>query len=84
MLIWAYGVNRTLERGGAPDDGTDVANNIFNMVFDGVSGQVVYSVNRIPDSKVHGANMGPTWVLSSPDGPHVVPINLAIRDVLFS
>ena len=22
------------------------------------------------DSKVHGANMGPTWVLSAPDGPH--------------
>ena len=25
-----------------------------------------------PDSKVHGANMGPTWVQSSPDGPHVL------------
>ena len=23
--------------------------------------------------------MGPTWVLSAPDGPHVGPINLAIR-----
>ena len=34
----------------------------------------------IPDSKVHGANMGPTWVLSVPDGPHVGPMNLAIRD----
>ena len=32
-----------------------------------------------PDSKVHGANMGPTWVLSVPDGPHVGPMNLAIR-----
>ena len=32
-----------------------------------------------PDSKVHGANMGPTWVLSAPDGPHVSPMNLAIR-----
>ena len=27
-----------------------------------------------PDSKVHGANMGPTWVLSAPRGPHVGPI----------
>ena len=27
----------------------------------------------IPDSKVHGANMGPTWVLSAPDGSHVDP-----------
>ena len=32
-----------------------------------------------PDSKVHWANMGPTWVLSAPDGPHVGPMNLAIR-----
>ena len=32
-----------------------------------------------PDKKVHGANMGPTWVLSAPDGPHVGPMNLAIR-----
>ena len=31
-----------------------------------------------PDNKVHGANMGPTWVLSAPDGPHVDPITLAI------
>ena len=26
-----------------------------------------------PDSNVHGANMGPTWVLSAPDGPHFGP-----------
>ena len=32
-----------------------------------------------PDNKVHGANMGPTLVLSAPDGPHVGPMNLAIR-----
>ena len=36
-----------------------------------------------PDSKVHGANMGPTWVLSAPDGPHVGHMNLAIRVVQF-
>ena len=24
--------------------------------------------------------MGPTWVLSAPDGPHDGPMNLAIRD----
>ena len=35
---------------------------------------------QIPDSKVHGANMGPIWVLSAPDGPHVGPMNLAIRN----
>ena len=31
-----------------------------------------------PDSKVHEANMGPTWVLLDPDGLHVGPMNLAI------
>ena len=33
------------------------------------------------DSKVHGVNMGPTWVLSAPDGSHVGPMNPAIRVV---
>ena len=33
-----------------------------------------------PYGKVHEANMGPTWVLSAPDGPHVGPMNLAIRN----
>ena len=34
-----------------------------------------------PDSKVHGANMGPTWVLSAPDGPDIGPMNLAVSDM---
>ena len=37
-------------------------------------------LDNTPDSKVHWANMGPTWVLSAPGGPHVGPMNLAIRD----
>ena len=32
-----------------------------------------------PDSNVHGANMGPTWVLAALGGPHVGPMNLAVR-----
>ena len=39
----------------------------------------LYSYSAVPDNKVHGANMGPTWVLSAPDGPLVGPMNLAIR-----
>ena len=35
----------------------------------------------LPDSKVHGAYMGPTWVLSAPAGPHIGPMNLAIKAV---
>ena len=37
--------------------------------------------HHIPNSKVHGANMGPTWGLSAPDGPHFGPMKLAIRDL---
>ena len=33
---------------------------------------------RSPDSKVHGANMGPIWVRQDPGGPHVGPMNSAI------
>ena len=40
--------------------------------------QNIYTSINFSDSKVHGANMGLTWVLSSPDGPHVGPMNLAI------
>ena len=32
-----------------------------------------------PDSKIYGANMGSTWVLSVPGGPHVGLINFVIR-----
>ena len=42
----------------------------------------LHNLYAIPDSKVHGANMGPTWVLSAPDGPYVGPMNLANRDIL--
>ena len=49
VLIWAYGVNRTLREGGVPDHGINITKNIFNMVIDGVSGsgQVKYFVNCV-------------------------------------
>ena len=37
-----------------------------------------YVVVLLPYSKVHGANMGPTWGRQDPGGPHVGHINLAI------
>ena len=40
------------------------------------------SPKPFPDSKVRVANMGPTWVLADPGGPHVGPMNLAIKDGL--
>ena len=35
-----------------------------------------------PDSKVHGANMGPIWGRQDPAGPHVGPMNFAIWALL--
>ena len=43
---------------------------------------VLVKNNTGPDSKVRGASMGPTWALSSPDWPHVGPMNLALRGLL--
>ena len=31
-----------------------------------------------PDSKVHGANMGPIWGRQDPGGPHDGPMNFAV------
>ena len=35
-----------------------------------------------PDTKVHVANMGHTWGWEDPGGPHVGPINFAIRVII--
>ena len=57
--------------------------NVISMVYvPWIWLQFLCIVDGIPDSKVHGVNMGPTWALSAPDGPHVGPMNLAIRDGL--
>ena len=37
---------------------------------------IVPVIYQSPDSNVHGAKMGPTWVLSAPDGPMLVPWTL--------
>ena len=34
----------------------------------------------IPDSKAHGANMGPNWGRQDPGGPYIGPTNFAIWD----
>ena len=36
---------------------------------------------HVPDSKVHGANMGLIWGQQVPGGPHVGPTNFAISDI---
>ena len=37
-----------------------------------------FQCQAYPDSKVHGANMGPIWGQQDPGGPHVGPLNFAI------
>ena len=37
-----------------------------------------------PDSKVHGANMGPIWGGQDPGGRHVGPMNLTIWELFVS
>ena len=47
--------------------------------------EVLEELNQIiPASKVHGANMGPTWGPQDPGGPHAGHMYLAIWDVLYS
>ena len=49
------------------------------ITFSRINTVVVYFISN-PESEVRGANMGPTWVLSAPDGPHVGPMNFDIRE----
>ena len=51
------------------------------MFFKYVIIMVGASKETYSDSKIRGANMGPTWALSAPGGPHVGPKILAIRVV---
>ena len=41
-------------------------------------GKTSWNIIVYSDSKVHGSNTVPTWVLSAPDGPHLSPMKLAI------
>ena len=49
---------------------------ILQFVFSWLPVRLLYGI--YPDSKVHGANVGPTWGQQGPGGPHVGPMNLAI------
>ena len=62
------------------DKGNDYYHNvkyyISNVLFSSTFARIVSRCFDNPDSTVPGANMGPIWVLSAPDGPHVGPRNL--------
>ena len=44
------------------------------------TGSGLVSVN--PDSKVHGANIGPIWGRQDPGGPQMSHVNLAIWEAI--
>ena len=54
----------------------------YNLISTSIFEIVHCDWSYILDSKFRVANMGPTWVLTAPGGPHVGPMNLAIRDVM--
>ena len=43
---------------------------------------MLFWMNKFPDSKVHGAKMGPSWGRQNPGGPHVGPIYFACFGLL--
>ena len=47
---------------------------IYIDVYDGMAIDLPF----YPDSKIHVANMGPTWDRQDPGKPHVGPMYLAI------
>ena len=57
---------------------TDILPSWFTITWAMICCCLVLVRPPYPDSKVHGANMGPTWILSAPDGPQVGLMNLAI------
>ena len=54
---------------------------LLSVPSDGFVAHLSCLLETVPDNKVHGANMGPTWVLSAPERPHVGPMNHAIRGI---
>ena len=45
ILLWAYGVNRTLQQGFSPDDGAKIFQNVINLTFEGITGSVTIDEN---------------------------------------
>ena len=57
---------------------TDTAEFIASSAGNKHRNILFYAPGNNPDSKVHGANMGPTWGQLDPGMPHVGHVNFAI------
>ena len=57
---------------------------VWYNISEFMSGDWLFSkVVSTPDSKVHGANMGPIWGRQDPGGPYVGPMNLGASPLIF-
>ena len=50
----------------------------FGFLWPGIHRCYTGILQCYPDSKVHGAKMGPIWGRQDPDGPHIGPMNFAV------
>ena len=55
---------------------------VIDQALRQTSGNTRWWRHHVPDSKVHGANMGPIWGRQDPGGPHVGPMNFAVWNTL--
>ena len=64
-MLWALGVNRTLEEGKSPDDGLAVSKNMRNTTFEGMMGPV--AVDEKGDGK-------PNYMINMIQNKTLVPL----------
>ena len=58
-------------------------NMIHGSFWNGLKISLFQVPNSFPGSKVHGANMGPTWGRQDPGGPHIGPVNFAVWEFAY-
>ena len=63
-----------------PDVEVRISRNNYVNAFDadGQASAIAWWSSTVPDSKVHGDNMGSIWGQRDPGGPHVGPMDFAI------
>ena len=74
--------DKTVVRSSYLHNGISYTGKITSLYW--IRAQYLWSHCRNPDSKAHGANMGPIWGWQDPCGHHVGPMNFAIWEALES
>ena len=74
LKIWQF--NDIINVYGFPTNNISLANHPASYEDSAVINCKCVISEHIPESKVHGANMGPIWGRQDPGGPHVAPWTL--------